>query len=106
MYVECGNILHKGSLNNLLEPNYPAGRGYPDIKKKAQSIRDLLWHHVIHVNEGTFLINERSLLFMCVLSDPANDHDVRTFVGVPDMSTATGPGGVPPDGTSPSWPAP
>jgi len=47
LYGRCGDLLHKGSLRNLLNPQKPPPSDYQDIQQWGQSTLNLLSFHTI-----------------------------------------------------------
>lgn len=69
---ECGSILHKGNLKNLLKPTSPVQKSFPELFEPAQKLLFLLGQHKIALDDGY-------LQFICLLGDFSED--VRIIIG-------------------------
>jgi len=54
VYGRSGNILHRGSLKNLLKAKNPLQNSFPDEARIAQEFRNLLAGHRISLLDGEF----------------------------------------------------
>jgi hypothetical protein len=54
LYGICGNVLHKGKLRNLLNPQQLPASDYQDIQRWGQNILNLLSFHTISRIGGSF----------------------------------------------------
>jgi len=59
---ECGTVLHKGNLRNLLKPTSPIQTHFPELFQPAQRLMFLLGQHIIALNDG-------NVQFICLLGD-------------------------------------
>lgn len=86
LYNRCGGRLHRGNLNKLMKQSkIPTQVNYPEITKCAQSIVDLLNHHIVMMLGG-------QQMFICVLRvmvDGREEVQVATANATPPPEFAT-----------------
>jgi hypothetical protein len=74
LYNKCGEVLHRGSLKDLLsELQTPTVIHYPDITELTQKVYDLLADHIVSMLDG----NSR---FLCIFGKL--DDNSRIQVGL------------------------
>lgn len=69
---DCGSALHRGNIKNLLKPNQPIKRNFPELTGPAQKLIYLLECHKIALDGGY-------MQFICMLGN--FDEDVRVVIG-------------------------
>jgi hypothetical protein len=69
----CGTILHKGSLKNLMKPQPPVQKNFPELMVPAQRLMNLLSVHRISLDEN-------ATQFMCWLTYAPNGGRVHVAI--------------------------
>lgn len=73
LYGRCGEMLHRGSVRNLLKGQFPTQYNFPEIAAKGQRILDLLSNHILVMKSG-------DAMFVCMLANAEDNNNVQVAI--------------------------